>query len=71
VTYKAKSEGNGVLEKEAPVSNTIGSVFGWSTGTESEAIVVVVGTEATTVGAVATEVNNGVGSSPITSCVYR
>jgi len=38
-----KSEAKGVLEKEAPVSNTIGRVgagagFGWSSGTESEAV---------------------------------
>jgi len=74
VTSKTKSEGNGVLEKEAPVSNAIGSGFGWSTGTESErvgeATTVVV---ATTV-AVATEVVEvivGVGSAPIMSCVNR
>jgi len=59
MTSKAKSEGNGVLENEAPASKTIGSgagsKFGWM-NTESEAAVAA---EATTVGAV-TEVNGGV-----------
>jgi len=85
-----KSEANGVLEKEAPVSKTMGSVgarakFGWRVGTESETGVAV-GTESTAADAVvtestvevttvvvglATEVVDGVGFSPITSCVYR
>jgi len=80
-----KSEANGVLEKEAPVSKTIGRVgvrakFGWRVGTESETGVA----EATAADAVVTELtaepkwaeaDNGVvvGSTPIpmNSCVYR
>jgi len=61
MTSKAKSEGNGVLENEAPASKTIGSGAGSKVGwmnTESEAATVV-GAEATTVGVV-TEVNGGV-----------
>jgi len=59
-----KSGLNGMSEKEAPVSNTIGRVeagskFGWRGGTESEVAVVA---EATTVGArstVAVEATTG------------
>jgi len=46
----AKSEGNGVLENEAPASKTIGSGFGWSSGTESETV----GAKESTVGVGAT-----------------
>jgi len=49
-----KSEAKGVLEMEAPVSNTIGTKFGWRVETESETGVAV-GTESTAADAVVTE----------------
>jgi len=51
-----KSEGKGIMEKDAPVSKTIGRVgarFGWRVGTELE-VVVAVEAETTGVGVVLT-----------------